>query len=251
LDIKSAFLYGELLEDIYMRPVPGYEEDGILWKLKKCLYGLKQSARKWYAKLSRSLLAKAFRTSNFDTCVFVHHSKRSYISINVDDIRLYAAPAPESPIVDRIFNHLKLEFEITDLGIATWLLGLHINYSDKGISLFQRAYIDKVLKRYALESLRPVSTPLDKGNKLYKRTIEDRIDNPEYYQAIIGSLMYLVTGTSPDLAHTVSLLSQFSSCSTEAHLTVVKHTLRYLNKTKCDGAYRYGPCRQESRISTR
>jgi transposase InsO family protein len=231
-DVKSAFLYGELSEDIYMRPLPGYEEDGMVWKLKKCLYGLKQSAREWYAKLSRSLLAKGFRTSNFDPCVFVHHSERIYISIYVDDIGLYAAPAPESPIVDRIINHLKREFEITDLGIATWLLGLHINYSDEGISLSQRAYIDKVLKQYGMESSRPVSTPLDKGNKLYKGTIEDRIDNPEYYQAIIGSLMYLVTGTRPDLAHTVSLLSQFSSCPTEAHLTAVKHTLRYLNKTK-------------------
>jgi hypothetical protein len=130
-DVKSAFLYRESPEDTQMRPLPGYKKDGMVWKLK-CLYGLKQSARERYAKLSRSQLTKGFQTSNFDPCVFVHHCERIYISIYVDDIGLYAAL---SPIVDQIIDHLKWEFEITEHGILTWLLGLHINYCDECISL--------------------------------------------------------------------------------------------------------------------
>jgi len=81
-------------------------------------------------------------------------------------------------------------------------------------------------------SSRPVSTPLNKGIKLRKGTPEQQIGDPTYYQPIIGSLIYAVIGTRPNLAHTISLLSQFNSCPDETHLTAVKHVLRYLNGTK-------------------
>lgn len=83
-----------------------------------------------------------------------------------------------------------------------------------------------------MESSRPVSTPLDKGNKLSKGSIDNRIDDMTHYQSIIGSLMYAVTGTRPDLAHTISCLSQFNSCPTAEHLKAALHTLRYVNKTR-------------------
>jgi hypothetical protein len=152
-----------------------------------------------------------------------------FISVYVDDIAIYAAP---TPAVEKLISELKAEFDITDLGLATWLLGLHITYTSEGINVSQEQYIDKLLKKFGMESSRPVSTPLDKGNKLRKGTEADRIEDPAYYQAIIGSVMYAVTGTRPDLAHTISCLSQFNSCPTAQHLSAAKHTLRYLNKTK-------------------
>lgn len=229
LDVKSAFLYGILSEEIYMHPLPGYEKDGMVWKLGRCLYGLKQSANKWYERLASSLCSKGFQISSFDPCVFVHRNGRMFLSIYVDDIAIYAADTPE---VNTLIASLKAEFDITDLGQATWLLGLHITYTSDGINVSQEQYIDKVLKKFGMESSRPVSTPLDKGNKLRKGSEADRIDDPAYYQAIIGSLMYAVTGTRPDLAHTISCLSQFNSCPTAEHLAAAKHTLRYVNKTK-------------------
>ena len=228
-DVKSAFLYGELAEEVYMRPLPGYKDGEKVWKLNKCLYGLKQSAREWYATLSGSLIAKGFQISTFDPCVFVHQEEMMFISLYVDDIALFAAPTPNS---NSLVASLKLEFELTDLGTAEWLLGLQISYHSEGIYLSQQPYIEKVLKRFNMLESRPVSTPLDKGTKLRKGTLDQQIDNPEHYQSIIGSLMYAVTGTRPDLAHTISLLSQFNSCPNESHLVAVKHTLRYLNGTK-------------------
>ena len=106
----------------------------MVWKLAKCLYGLKQSANKWYDKLSTSLRLKGFQISTFDPCVFVHHTGKIYISVYVDDIAIYAAPIPA---VDHLIKELKAEFDITDLGLATWLLGLHITYTREGINVSQ------------------------------------------------------------------------------------------------------------------
>jgi hypothetical protein len=228
-DVKSAFLYGELDEPVYMDPLPGYEQDDMVWKLKKCLYGLKQSAREWYALLSRSLLRKGFQISNFDPCVFLHRHEKIFISVYVDDIDAYAAPSTH---LELLISELKRDFEITDLGTASSLLGLHITYSDEGITLSQRAYFEKVLKKFNMDSSRPVSTPLNKLIKLRKGLPEQQIENPSYYQSIIGSLMYAVTGTRPDLAHTISLLSQFNSCPDDTHLSAAMHVLQYLNGTK-------------------
>ena len=228
-DVKSAFLYGKLSETVYMQPLPGYEKDNMVWKLNRCIYGLKQSAHEWYGEFSRSLLAKGFQISTFDPCVFVHHTEQIFISVYVDDITIFAA---HSSNVESLIDHIKTEFEVTDLGIASWLLGLHITYTDEGISLSQQQYIDKVLDKFLPGPVRSVSTPLDKGTKLRSGTLEDRIADPSFYQSIVGSLMYAVTGTRPDLAYAITTLSQFCSCPTQQHLTAAKHALRYLSKTK-------------------
>src|SRR5258705_26660 len=212
-----------------MSPLPGYEQDDMVWKLKKCLYGFKQSAREWYALFSRSLLRKGFEISNFDPCVFLHRNARIFISVYIDDIDAYAAPSTH---LESLIAEMKHDFEITDQGTANWLLGLHITYTDEGITLSQRAYFEKVLKKFNMESSRPVSTPLNKNIQLRKGLPEQQIENPSYYQSIIGSLMYGVTGTRPDLAHTISLLSQFNSCPDETHLSAANHVLQYLNGTK-------------------
>lgn len=179
-----------------------------------------------YPAPSRS---EALQISTFDPCVFIHHSRNIIISVYVDDIALYAAPSTD---LETLISNLSTEFHLTDLGTANWLLGLHIEYNPTGITLSQRAYIEKILKKFNMDSSRPVSTPLTKGLQLRKGSVEQQIDDPSYYQSIIGSLMYAVTGTRPDLAHTISLLSQFNSCPNEIHLQAAKHVLRYLNGTK-------------------
>jgi len=228
-DVKSAFLYGELKEEVFMRPPPGFEDGKHVWKLKRCLYGLKQSAREWYALLSRYLKTKGFNTTSFDPCVFVHNKHEVYLSVYVDDIAIYSA---DVPFTATLIQDLKMAFEITDLGEALLLLGIHITYSDKGIHLTQQRYAETILLRYGFHQSRTVSTPLPKGIRLRKGTEDERIPDITLYQSIIGSLMYLTTGTRPDLAHTISFLSQYSSCPNESHLNALKHVLRYLNGTK-------------------
>ena len=124
--------------------------------------------------------------------------------VTVDDLTLFAAPSTNLEI---LITELSSEFDLTDLGTANWLLGLHITYTPTGITLSQLAYIEKVLKRFSMDSSRPVSTPLNKRLQLRNGTPDQQFDNPSHYQSIIGLLMYVITGTRPDLAHTISLLS--------------------------------------------
>ena len=228
-DVKSAFLHGDLQEEIYMELPPGHGQPGKVAKLNKCLYGLKQSSREWYAKLSKSLEQKGFVPAHFDPCVFIHKKDRLYISVYVDDLAFYG---PDQSKIAKIIKQLESEFEVTNLGDATWLLGIHIEYSEQGITLSQCTYIDKVLKRFGMEKSRPVSTPLQENIRLQIGTKENIIEDISHYQSIIGSLMYAVIGSRPDLAHTITLLSQFNSCPTEEHVRAVKHTLRYLSGTR-------------------
>ena len=120
-----------------------------MWKLNKYLYGLKHSAREWYAKLSSSLLQRGFQTSTFGPCVFIHHDKNIFISVYVDDIALFAAPSTN---LELLITELSSEFDLTNLGTANWLLGLHITYTPTGITLSQLTYIEKVLKRFNIDS---------------------------------------------------------------------------------------------------
>ena len=231
-DVKSAFLYGELKEEVYMRPPSGFSDGDKVWKLNRCLYGLKQSANEWYALFARFLTTKGFTASTFDPCMFVHAKHDCYISLYVDDIAIYSA---DNPYLKSLIKDLKTAFEITDLGEASFLLGLHITYTPDRLRLTQERYIDTVLKRFDMENSRTVSTPLPKGIQLKSGTEDERIPDPSIYQSIIGSLMYVTTGTRPDLSYTISFLSQFSACPTEQHLKAAKHVLKYLNHTKTIG----------------
>ena len=166
--------------------------------------------------------------------MFVHNKYDIYISIYVTNIAIHAADTPHAT---SLIQDLKTAFEITDLGEATFLLGLHIAYTSDGIHLTQQQYIKSILNRFTMEDSRSVSTPLPKGIQLTKGTEDTRIQSPSIYQSMIGSLMYLTTGTRPDLAYTISFISQFSSCPTEQHLKAVKHVLRYVNGTKDIGLF--------------
>ena len=123
-----------------MRPLQGYREEGMCWKLNKCLYSLKQSTHKWYREFLTTIAEKGFQACNFDPCIFVHQEHEIYISVFVDDIIRYSDSTPEA---EALISFLKQRFEITDLGEATWILGLKITYSLRGISLSQQQYIEK------------------------------------------------------------------------------------------------------------
>ena len=128
-DVKSAFLYGVQpeLQTVYMQLPPGYRKPRYCVKLKKCIYGLKQSPREWYRRLSTFLENCGFTATTFDPCVFVGKlctldsaadDTKLYISIYIDDIVWFG---PECLQADQLIEQLKKEFDITDLGMASWL----------------------------------------------------------------------------------------------------------------------------------
>ena len=238
LDVKTAFLYGILKEEIYMRLPEGSRIPGKVCKLLRCLYGLKQSPREWYARLTDYLLPYGFAIAVFDPCVMIHESGNLFIAIYVDDITVFG---PSDDLTERIISALKTEFEVKDLGPLHWLLGIKIDFTDTAITLSQETYIDKILDKFGMTDCNSVSTPLDKNMTLREGSKEQQIDNISLYQQIIGSLMYAVTGTRPDLAYTVTHLSQFSSSPTQEHLQAAKRVLRFLKGSRSQTlSYRYG-----------
>src|SRR5215216_4133055 len=228
-DIKSAFLYSDLIEEIYMELPPGHRQANKVARLRKCIYGLKQASREWYSKLSTFLTEKNFTPAHFDPCVFIHKTEEVIVSVFVDDLVFYG---PDQSVIARLIKELEIQFEVKNLGNATWLLGIHIEYYEDGITLSQTAYIEKLLLRYGMDRSNPVSTPMTENIKLSRGLIEEQIENPSYYQSIVGSIMYAVIGTRFDLAFTITLLSQYNSCPNNQHLAAAKHTLRRLSESR-------------------
>ena len=146
----------------------------------------------------------------------------------MDDISIFAPP---SAFRQKVKDALKSEFDCKDLSDVRYILGLEVNYTDQGFELSQCRYIEKVLLKYGMIDCHPVSIPLDPNTPLRKAEPGIEVDNINEYQSMIGSLMYAVIGTRPDLAHTITVLSQFSSAPNEIHLQAAKHTLRYLKGT--------------------
>jgi len=217
-----------------MRPPPGFSDGDKVWKLNLCIYGLKQSANEWYALFAKFLTLKDFTASHQDPGMFIHNKVECYISLDVDDIAIYSA---DTPILTTLIKDLKTAFEISDLGEASFLLGLHITYTSDGIALTQERYIGTILSRFGMENSNTVSIPLPKGITLTKGITEQPKEQVTTYQSMIGSLMYLVTGTRPDLEYMLSFLAQFCSCPNNEHIGAAKHVFRYVNGTRNLGLF--------------
>src|SRR5258706_9093975 len=134
-----------------------------------------------------------------------------FIAVYVDDLSLFG---PKGLVMGNFKDLLKSEFKVTDLGNLYWLLGIQIEYRDHDIALSQSAYIDTILKHFGLYDCNPVTYPLDKNHQIDKTTTnaDDSSDsevNIKLYQQMVGSLMYTIIGTRPDIAFIVTSLSQF------------------------------------------
>lgn len=229
LDVKTAFLYGVLREEVYMHLPEGHREQGKVARLKRCLYGLKQSSREWYFRLIDFLTPHGFFISEFDPCVLAHESGRLFVAIYVDDITMFGAP---SNLMDQTVTRMKSEFKVNDMGQLHWLLGIRIDFTNEGIRLSQEAYVDKILKKFEMADCHPVSTPLDANQRLRAPTTGEPRTEATRYQRIIGSINYLVTATRPDLAYTIAHLSQYSKDPSAIHFACLKRILRYLKGTR-------------------
>jgi len=190
---------------------------------------LKQSPREWYYRLVEYLGPFVFVITAWDPCVLVHESGNLFLAIYVDDITLFGATGE---LKEQIINVLKTEFKVNDMGELNWLLGIQITFTDDGITLSQTTFIDKILNRFSMQDCKLVSTPLDPNHRLKAIEVDEQSTDTTAYQQIIGSLIYQVTGTRPDLGYTITHLSQFNSSPSITHLTADKRVLRYLQGTK-------------------
>ena len=226
MDVKNAFLHGELQEEVYMQPPPGYDgiKGNMVCKLHKAIYGLKQSPRAWYAKLSSVLEKAGFMRSNADSSLFVRTGTRGklVVLIYVDDLIITGDNTVE---IEALKLSLHQVFAIKDLGRLKYFLGIEMATSSKGLFLHQRKYVLDLLQEAKMLDCKPAITPVDCKLKL---SIDgEAMHDVSYYQRLVGKLIYL-TITRPDITYAVSLASQFMHSPTVDHLNLVKRILRYL-----------------------
>lgn len=231
LDVKTAFLNGHLQEEVIMEQPEGFVEKGQehkVYKLNKSIYGLKQAAKCWYDKINHVLTQKmGFQKSMVEPCVFFRSQQRkiTILTIYIDDILLYTSSNEEKMIVK---SQLMKEFEMKDLGTVHEFLGMQICREKGKITLDQTSYINSILTRFNMTDCKPSGTPMEAGIKLKKA--DKKSENCEY-RNLIGCLMYIAVCTRPDIAHAMSVLSQFNDCYDDTHWKAAKRVLRYLKGT--------------------
>lgn len=240
LDVMTAFLNGELEEDVYMEQPEGFivaGQEHKVCKLNKALYGLKQASRQWNKKLNSMFIENGYNRSEYEPCMYFKIAGESVIIIAVwvDDCIIFSNDDYEKKRLKEIMANY---FKIKDLGEAKFCLGVRINQNrSRGeIYIDQKKYIEEILGKFGMTNCNPVRTPIDKNVKLKKSTEgnEEGIkDLP--YQCLIGSLMFLAVTTRPDIAYVTSMLSKFNNCYTQEHFNAAKRVLRYLKGTmdKC------------------
>ncbi|CAM8899657.1 unnamed protein product [Rhodiola kirilowii] len=235
MDVKTAFLHGDLDEEIYMKQPEGFEVKGkekLVCKLKKSLYGLKQAPRQWYKKFDSFMKKAEFSRCEADHCCYIKRYKNSYVILLLYFVDILIAGANWTEI-DVLKKKLSKEFAMKDLGAAKQILGMRIIRNKECLKLSQEEYVKKVLKRFNMDDARPVSTPLASHFQLSKDQspiTEDEMKHMDKipYASAIGSLMYAIVCTRPDIAHAVGVVSRFMSNPGRQHWEAVKWIFRYL-----------------------
>ncbi|KAJ9567488.1 hypothetical protein OSB04_003454 [Centaurea solstitialis] len=236
LDVKNAFLHGDLTETVYMRQPPGYVNSSFpdhVCRLRKALYGLKQAPRAWYHRFAVYLSSLGFLSSKIDTSLFTYHrgSDTIYLLLYVDDIILTAS----SPtLISMVISKLSSEFPMSDLGPLSFFLGIAPSRSKSGLFLSQSAFAQEILARADMVSFNPCSTPADTQTKL---AIDgEPVPDPTLYRSLAGALQYL-TFTRPDIAYAVQQVCLFMHDPRLPHLNALKRILRYLKGTLSYGLH--------------
>jgi hypothetical protein len=234
LNVNNAFLHGELDEEVYMTPPPGFTAKGEsqLCKLVKSLYGLKQASRQWFSKFSTTLLNHGFTQSKADYSLFTRIQGSSFIAllVYVDDIIL-ASNDPAA--ISDLTVFLDQKFKLKDLGSLKYFLGLEVAQSAQGISICQRKYALEILEDAGLLACKPAKFPMEQNLKLSNKD-GVLLEDPSSYRRLVGRLIYL-TITRPDLTFAVQHLSQFMREPRQPHLDAAHRLLRYIKHSPGQG----------------
>ncbi|CAH9069280.1 unnamed protein product [Cuscuta europaea] len=229
LDIKNAFLHGNLKEEVYMEQPPGFVAQGecrYVCRLHKALYGLKQSPRAWFGRFSTALKQFGMIQCKADHTVFYKRSlsnQSTYLVVYVDDIVI---TGDYHDGIQNLKLYLSQQFQTKDLGRLRYFLGIEVAQSKTGIAISQRKYALDILKETGMTDCKPIDTPIDPNVRLFPDQGEP-ISNPERYRRLVGKLNYL-TMTRPDISFAVSVVSQFLNTPCDSHWDAVVRILRYI-----------------------
>ncbi|KAK2437071.1 putative mitochondrial protein [Trifolium repens] len=229
LDIKNAFLHGDLDEEVYMEQPPGFvaqgESSNMVCRLHRSLYGLKQSPRAWFGRFSTAVQQFGLIRSEADHSIFYRHSVQGciYLIVYVDDIVITGS---DQQGILKLKQYLSNQFQTKDLGKLRYFLGIEVAQSKDGIVISQRKYAMDILEETGLLNAKPVDTPMDPNVKLLPNQGEPLSDSGRY-RRLVGKLNYL-TVTRPDISFAVSVVSQFLNSPCQEHMDAVIRILKYI-----------------------
>nr|GEW59900.1 hypothetical protein [Tanacetum cinerariifolium] len=230
MDVKTAFLYGPLKEEVYLNQPDGfvdtYHPDKV-YRLKKALYGLKQAPRAWYDELSNFLVSKGFSKGSIDPTLFItkHRGDILLVQINVDDIIFGSTNSNLSKRFKKLMHN---KFEMSMMGELKLFLGIQIHQSPRGIFINQAKYTQDILKKHGMTSCDNVDTPM--ATKHLDAHLSGTSIDQMKYRSMVGALMYLIV-SRPDIMHATCYYARYQAKAIEKHLTAVKRIFRYLKDT--------------------
>ena len=227
MDVKLAFLHGDLHEEMYMEQPPSFIQDdsNIVCRLKKSLYGLKQAPRAWYAKMDNFLLATGFSRCHSDNTVYTKRVDGQLIILvlYVDDLILTSS---DPKLINHVKSSLKKKFDMTDLGYLHYFLGLQVLQSKERIFLSQSKYACDPLHCFHMEYCIPTLSPFQYGLKLSLTCTSPKVDSTLYHQ-LVGSLLYL-THSCLEISFVIGLVAQYMQHPHENHWKETKRILWYI-----------------------
>lgn len=219
-DIKTAFLYGNVEESIYMYPPEGYNCKDKVFKLKRALYGLKQAPLRWNIRFTDFLKEKNFKPLKSEQCIFRSINKDLILGIYVDDGIILGSDVRE---IEETIKQLRTEFKMMVFYKPKIFVGIEVLKEENKIKLKQEEYTNKILKQYEMDKAKSVKIPI------LKNDTRDTRKKEEYkYREVIGSLLYLSTKTRPDISFGVGYSSRFIEDYKQENVNDVKHILKYL-----------------------
>lgn len=234
MDVSNAFLHGDLEEEVYMQVSNGYDtpKAGMVCRLRKSLYGLKQASRNWYSKLSQALIEYGFQESHADHSLFTYTREGKFMAvlIYVDDLVIAGNC---SDTCTNFKQYLRRCFHMKDLGPLKYFLGLELARGSTALFICQHKYTLDILDECKMLDCKPSAFPMEKNQKLAVDSGPTYSDPPRY-RRLIGCLIYL-TITRPEITYSVHILSQFMQSPQQAHWDATMRVLQYLKSTPGQG----------------
>ncbi|GJR93528.1 putative ribonuclease H-like domain-containing protein [Tanacetum coccineum] len=227
MDVKSAFMYDKIEEEVYVCQPPGFEDPEIpdrVYKVEKALYGLHQAPRAWYETLSTYLLDNGFQRGQIDKTLFIKRVKSDILLVQVYVDIIFGSTKKELCTKFKKLMHKK--FQMSSMGELTFFLGLQVTQKDDGIFISQDKYVDEILKKFGFSTMKTASTPIETSKPLLKDENAKDVD-VHLYISMIGSLMYL-TSSRPNIMFVVCACARFQVTPKVSHLHVMKRIFRYL-----------------------
>ncbi|GJU52887.1 retrovirus-related pol polyprotein from transposon TNT 1-94 [Tanacetum coccineum] len=228
MDVKSAFLYGKIEEEVYVCQPPGFEDPDFpdrIYKVEKALYGLHQAPITWYETLSTYQLDNEFQKGKIDKTLFIKRYKGDILLVQVyaNDIIFGSTKKELCNAFEKLMHE---KFQMSSIGELTFFLGLQVKQKKDGIFISQDKYVAEILKKFRFTEVKTASTPMDTQKPLLKDKDGEEVD-VYMYRSIIGSLMYL-TSSRLDIMFAVCAYARYQVNPKVSHLHAVKRIFRYL-----------------------